>query len=646
MVGQTAQAQCMDHWTGTWNTSEGPIRLIQDGRDVYGDLGLDGIIRARTEDECGHWQRGAITRGNRRNYFEIRNGSDDQQRFTGYFSELTDEFLPQWNVAQGTRWRGNRTDTFPPPIVNFGPTDIRSVDSVALPAIRGWLTLNDVRADKAADAQGRRDDYEAAQQAAQNAQRNKLETLKRTEMAESEGMHHFFAGRWSSTYGELRLRQVGRMVFGDYANIGMIRGWTSPNGRLLRAEFERNDGAKGYVEFRATGYNAKRFYGVWNYESQGLPSNARRQGALWRATKTSANPGRIISKAGDIELWTYRSTRSRSVDRWMQFDGEPDFKNYDLATGPVINQDKLRSLKKAQDHVNAVSAKNPQDVKHLLNGMGYDLIAPGIIEHGGLGDDALRAYVATNGQNVVVAFRGTKVEGQPGATFIRNGILTDGNVGLPPLSFLSQNAKDRLPANQKDARAHRGFQTAYNHLRPRIREALRSDKAKGKPVFIIGHSLGGALGSLLSLDIALNQPERFASVDAYLSGAPRVGNAAYAKLYEDRVPNTLQLMFENDVVPLIPKLGVTNEYNDTVRRYVHHSPLLILDKNGEPVSPNDFPVRRKWRTIATVHKNANYRSRTRDFVANHLNDPEFRNNLDAWTRKARRIEIERTRIID
>jgi hypothetical protein len=67
---------------------------------------------------------------------------------------------------------------------------------------------------------------------------------------------------------------------------------------------------------------------------------------------------------------------------------------------------------------------------------------------------------------------------------------------------------------------------------------------------ICGHSLGGALVTLLALDVAANTSFRSPTVYSYAS--PRTGDPAFACMYNHVVPNTFRIANRVDLVPNLP----------------------------------------------------------------------------------------------
>jgi predicted lipase len=70
------------------------------------------------------------------------------------------------------------------------------------------------------------------------------------------------------------------------------------------------------------------------------------------------------------------------------------------------------------------------------------------------------------------------------------------------------------------------------------------------PVTICGHSLGGALVTLLALDVAANTIFKNPTVYSYAS--PRTGDGTFAAMYNHMVPATIRIANRVDLVPKLP----------------------------------------------------------------------------------------------
>ncbi len=85
---------------------------------------------------------------------------------------------------------------------------------------------------------------------------------------------------------------------------------------------------------------------------------------------------------------------------------------------------------------------------------------------------------------------------------------------------------------------------------------------------VCGHSLGGALATLLALDVAANS--KFKNPSVYTYASPRTGNRKFAKKYNQTVPNTFRIANRVDLVPRLPLF-----YKHVQRRY-KLSPIKLI----------------------------------------------------------------------
>ena len=69
-------------------------------------------------------------------------------------------------------------------------------------------------------------------------------------------------------------------------------------------------------------------------------------------------------------------------------------------------------------------------------------------------------------------------------------------------------------------------------------------------VTICGHSLGGALATLLALDLAANSGIR--DPTAYSYASPRTGDPAFVSTYNQVVPKSFRIANRIDLVPKLP----------------------------------------------------------------------------------------------
>lgn len=115
--------------------------------------------------------------------------------------------------------------------------------------------------------------------------------------------------------------------------------------------------------------------------------------------------------------------------------------------------------------------------------------------------NGVRLYAIEESKYVVLIFRGT--------ASIYNATV-DINIGSTPFMGL------------KGTKVHQGFYDIAIHSKDIFREPLQ----KNKPMFIIGHSLGGAVSVLLG---GVSQHSGYDNVVVYSFGSPAVGNIEFVK---------------------------------------------------------------------------------------------------------------------
>ena len=69
---------------------------------------------------------------------------------------------------------------------------------------------------------------------------------------------------------------------------------------------------------------------------------------------------------------------------------------------------------------------------------------------------------------------------------------------------------------------------------------------------VCGHSLGGALATLLALDAAVNSLAPFNTPAVYTYASPKTGDKAFCETYSQRVATTFRIVDNADVVPQLP----------------------------------------------------------------------------------------------
>ena len=151
----------------------------------------------------------------------------------------------------------------------------------------------------------------------------------------------------------------------------------------------------------------------------------------------------------------------------------------------------------------------------------------------------------------VVSFRGTE-NVRDWETNLRHS--------LTPAVFLQPSA------NESRARVHQGFRDAFMAVRDQVDRYLPC--ADGLPIFITGHSLGGALATL---GAAYLTGSSLAS--CYTFGAPRVGNKGFSRSLQTPVYRVVNPV---DSVPHMPTPLRGYRHAGTRKRLKRASPFNTL----------------------------------------------------------------------
>ncbi len=169
--------------------------------------------------------------------------------------------------------------------------------------------------------------------------------------------------------------------------------------------------------------------------------------------------------------------------------------------------------------------------------------------------DNTQVYVAQNDQSIVIAFRGS--EAPTTLDGFKDWLLTNANNYL---ILPEGRAGTDFAAAGVGARYHKGFLEALQMVwEPMLAAVNEAIKAKERPVWITGHSLGGALALLA----AWRLQRSFVSIQEIVTfGAPMIGNEAAAKAFEqDFSGKIFRFVDLEDLVPHLPSVSlVANAY--------------------------------------------------------------------------------------
>ena len=181
--------------------------------------------------------------------------------------------------------------------------------------------------------------------------------------------------------------------------------------------------------------------------------------------------------------------------------------------------------------------------------------------------DETEALVADTDKFVAVGFRGTTSKRD-----VRTDLQARFNVAMATID------------NQKTVKVsvHAGYYEAFHKVEAQLKALLA--KTGDKPIYLTGHSMGGALALVASAALGADPElgDRVAAV--YTFGAPRVGQRSFSQIV--KAPH-YRIVNSGDLVPLVPPTWL--------RSYVHTGTPILLKKN------TDWPIRRSPRGSAFLY---------------------------------------------
>ncbi len=219
---------------------------------------------------------------------------------------------------------------------------------------------------------------------------------------------------------------------------------------------------------------------------------------------------------------------------------------------------------------------------------------------------------------IVIVFRGTTE---------REQMKLDLKVLMTPVSAVLPTACSDHPVlrtrDWRNVSVHSGFAEAYRSvsyaINIKIGELLNELK---RPILLTGHSLGGSLATICSLDLVL----QLQTTDIYVAtfGSPRCGNQFWRRLYDPIVPAHWRIAMRSDIITTLPRLG-----------YHHVGKRVALTSTGEIfLDPNAIETV-LWSSSGlgvSDHRKSEYRDAFLLFCQKYLTDynpklPDFMSNV-------------------
>lgn len=179
-----------------------------------------------------------------------------------------------------------------------------------------------------------------------------------------------------------------------------------------------------------------------------------------------------------------------------------------------------------------------------------------------------QAYVGVNADHVVIAFRGTEapnsIEG------LKDWLLTDAvNLLIVPEGRLGTD----LAAAGVGALFHQGFINALADIWEPVFTVVEAElKTSERPLWITGHSLGGALAKLAAW---VFQRKMLAVHQIYTFGAPMIGNEQAAQAFDrEFAGKVFRYVNGPDPIPMLPTVSLI------ANKYLHSGKEMLLGATG------------------------------------------------------------------
>ncbi|MEA5500909.1 lipase family protein [Limnoraphis robusta] len=114
----------------------------------------------------------------------------------------------------------------------------------------------------------------------------------------------------------------------------------------------------------------------------------------------------------------------------------------------------------------------------------------------------------------------------------------------------TESTNDQYPF-QFMGNIHEGFANLYSSIAESVIAAVRELNPK-VPLYFSGHSLGGALATLASMDVAIRLPQLKNQIRLYTYASPRVGDPIFAEAHSQLIPNSYRIVNLGDSFTLLP----------------------------------------------------------------------------------------------
>lgn len=208
----------------------------------------------------------------------------------------------------------------------------------------------------------------------------------------------------------------------------------------------------------------------------------------------------------------------------------------------LVDDNRKKSL---VDLINLVAYDHREETKKLESELGdlrFQLLAT-------FDCDGTQAILVSNDKFFVLVFRGTE------ATSVKD---------------IKADARAKKTPCETRGGIHVGFKEAFEKVEKDLQRKINEDLFNGKPLFITGHSLGGALATIAAKKLS---HENGGIAACYTFGAPRVGDEDWIA---DLKTPIYRLVNAADCVTMLPPGDLTISVFAWIFRYISKIPIPLL----------------------------------------------------------------------
>jgi hypothetical protein len=167
-------------------------------------------------------------------------------------------------------------------------------------------------------------------------------------------------------------------------------------------------------------------------------------------------------------------------------------------------------------HLCDISYKEPNDINYQATYISHAITDT-------------QCYIFCKNSSLFVCFRGTSS---------LKDVKTDLDISLLDIKFNSINCK-----------VHSGFYKQYISIADVLFQHILAN-LHFKELIICGHSLGGALATLATLDLIHKLPN--CNIQCITFGSPRVGDINFVKLYNEKIKKSYRIVNHKDPIQYFP----------------------------------------------------------------------------------------------